>query len=624
MAALATASVAATTAGLAYLDAKYHIRQDWKIISGKKKAGKLLQQAIKDKRVSQWYFFEKHAQEKPNAECIWWRPGSFTYAESYYRSCQFAQYFLSQGVKPGQLVALFMANSPDFLFAWLGLFAIGAAPAMINHNLTKAALLHCLGIAETPLVVADGSPELLARIDEVQEELVAKGVKVVKLAEARPEINALKGERPGNELRDNVGPGSPFGLFYTSGTTGMPKACIIPGAAGFYHGVSKECGISYVTGDNQRYYDCMPLYHGTGAISGMTQILTGVTLCLAPKFSASKFWTDIRDSKATWFVYVGETVRYLLAAPPSPRDRDHNVHSIYGNGLRPDVWKPFRDRFGIEKIFEFFNSTEGMLALDNPARGDFRAHSVGHHGLLLRNRYHNTYIPVAIDPDTGDIVRDPKTGFATRVPYEAGGEILVAQPSPYAPPFVGYHGNKEASDKKFVTDVFTKGDTYYRTGDALRRDGDGRWYFMDRLGDTFRWKGENVSTAEVSEVLGRYPGVLEATVYGVGLPGHDGKAGMAAIYIDSDTKSFDYDGLLKHARTHLPKYAVPIFVRRIKERSATHNNKQNKVPLKNDGIDPSKVKDDPLFWISEQGKGKSYAPFTEKEWDELNAGKAKL
>ncbi|KAK8879022.1 AMP-binding enzyme [Apiospora arundinis] len=624
MAALAAASVAATTAGLAYLDAKYHIRQDWKIISGKKKAAKLLEQAIKDKRVSQWYAFERHALLKPNEECIWWRPGSYTWAESYHRSCQFAQYFLAQGVKPGDLVALFMANSPDFLFAWLGLFAIGAAPAMINHNLSKAALLHCLGIAKSPLIVADGSPELLSRIDEIQEELASKGVKVVKLAEARPEINASRGERPGDELRDNIGPGSPFGLFYTSGTTGMPKACIIPGAAGFLHSVSKECGISYVQGENQRYYDCMPLYHGTGAISGMTQLLTGVTLCLAPKFSASRFWDDIRDSKATWFVYVGETVRYLLAAPPSPRDKDHKVHSIYGNGLRPDVWKPFRDRFGIEKIFEFFNSTEGMLSLDNPARGDYRAHSVGHHGLLLRNRFHNTYIPVAIDPDTGDIAKDPKTGFATRVPYEAGGEILVAQPSPYAPPFVGYHGNKEASEKKFVTDVFKKGDKFYRTGDALRRDNDGRWYFMDRLGDTFRWKGENVSTAEVSEVLGRYPGVLEATVYGIGLPGHDGKAGMAAIYFDPATKSFDYDGLLKHARTHLPKYAVPIFIRRIKERSATHNNKQNKVPLKNEGIDPSKVNGDPLFWISEQGKGSSYAPFTEKEWDELNAGKAKL
>ncbi|KAI1846123.1 hypothetical protein JX266_007648 [Neoarthrinium moseri] len=648
MAALAVASAAATAAGLSYLDARYHIRQDWKVISGKKKAGKLLQKArtwfillipppprkvanarytvdaVQEKRLSPFYFFEKHAQQKPNAECIWWKGGGYTWGETYHRANQYAQFFLSHGVKPGDLVALFMANSPDFVFAWLGLFAIGSAPALINHNLTKAALLHCLGISNAPLVLADGRPELMARIEEVTEELAQKGVQVVKLDDVRGEINATKGDRPADQLREIVKPNSPFGLFYTSGTTGMPKACIIPAIAGFNHGVSKECGFSIVQGENERYYDCMPLYHGTGGISGMTQMLTGTTLCLAPKFSASRFWDDIRASRATWFVYVGETLRYLLAAPPSPRDKDHNVHSIYGNGLRPDVWKNFRDRFGITRIHEFFNSTEGMLSLENPSRGDFQAESVGHHGLLLRNRFHNVYVPVAIDADTGDIAKDPKTGFAQRVPYEVGGEILVAQPSAYAPPFVGYYGNEEATQKKFVRNVFKKGDLYYRTGDALRRDSDGRWYFMDRLGDTFRWKGENVSTAEVSEVLGRYPGILEATVYGIGLPGHDGKAGMAAVYIDPASKSFDYDGLLKHARTHLPKYAVPIFIRQIKERSATHNNKQNKVPLKNEGIDPAKVKGDPLFWISEHGKGSSYVPYGEKDWEALQGGRAKL
>ncbi|KAK9419655.1 putative AMP-binding enzyme [Seiridium unicorne] len=624
MAAIAAASVAATAAGLSYIDAKYHIRKDWAIIRGKQKAAKLFQQALKEKRISPYYFFEKHAQQKPNAECIWWRSGSYSFAEAYSRSNQFAQFFLSRGVQPGDLVALFMENSPDFVFAWLGLFAIGAAPALINHNLTKTALLHCLGISNTPLVLADGRPELLARIDEAVDELAARGTMVVKLGDAKAEINAMRAERPPDKLRENVKPNSPFGLFYTSGTTGLPKACIIPTTAGYFHGVSRQCGTAYVRAENERYYDCMPLYHGTGGISGMTQLLTGTTLCLAPKFSASGFWDDIRESRATWFVYVGETLRYLLAAPPSPRDKDHNVHSIYGNGLRPDVWKQFRDRFGIEQIFEFFNSTEGVLALDNPARGDFHAHSVGHHGLLMRSRLHSTYIPVEIDPDTGDIARDAKTGFATRVPYEQGGEILVAHPSPYVPPFGGYHGNKEATEKKFVRDVFKKGDVYYRTGDALRRDADGRWYFLDRLGDTFRWKGENVSTAEVSEVLGRYPGILEATVYGISLPGHDGKAGMAAVYIDPAHKEFDYSGLLKHARTHLPKYAVPIFIRQIRERSATHNNKQNKVPLKNEGIDPTKVKDDPIFWISENGKGSSYVPYGQQEWDFLNSGKARL
>lgn len=624
MAALAAASVAATAAGLSYLDARFHLRQDLKIIRGRTKAAQLREKAVKENRVSPWYFFETHAQQMPNDECIWWREGSYTWAEAYHRVNQYAQFFLTQGIKPGDLVALFMANSPDFVFAWAALWAIGAAPALINHNLTKAALLHCLAISNAPLVLADGRPELLRRIDDVKDELATKGVQVVKLDNVKAEINAMRGERPGNELREGVTLGSPFGLFYTSGTTGMPKACIIPAAAGLSHGYGKVTGLSYLTTENERYYDCMPLYHGTGGISGMTQIITGTTLCLAPKFSVSRFWDDIRDSRATWFVYVGETIRYLLAAPPSPRDKDHNVHSIYGNGLRPDVWKPFRDRFGITKIHEFFNSTEGMLQMDNDCRGDFRAHAVGHHGLLLRMRFHNVYVPVAIDADTGEVVRHPKTGFATRVPYEQGGEILVLQPSPHVASFTGYHGDKEATEKKFVRDVFKKGDLYYRTGDALRRDSDGRWFFLDRLGDTFRWKGENVSTAEVSEVLGRYPGVLEATVYGVSLAGHDGKAGMAALYIDPKINAFDYNGLLKHARTHLPKYAVPIFLRRLKNRSATHNNKQDKVPLKNAGIDPAKVNGEPLLWINHLGKGNVYVAFTQEDWDSLGSVKTKL
>ncbi|KAI0173067.1 fatty acid transporter [Hypoxylon sp. FL1284] len=624
MATIAAASIAATAAGLTYLDGKYHLRQDWQIIRAKNKAAKLLQKAVQEKRVSSYYFFEKYAQTQPNKECIWSRQGSYTYAETYYRVNQYGQWFLKNGVQPGDLVAFFMANSPDFVFAWMGLFSIGAAPALINHNLTKQALLHCLGIAETKLVFADGAPQLLERLDAVKDELAAQGVRIMKLDEVRPEINGTRGERPPDELRAAVRPDSPFGLFYTSGTTGLPKACILPAVAGFQFGCSRDCGFAYVTGDNQRYYDCMPLYHGTGGISGMTQLLTGQTLCIAPKFSASGFWDDIRESRATWFVYVGETLRYLLAAPPSPRDKDHNVHSIYGNGLRPDVWKPFRDRFGIETIHEFFNSTEGIMPLDNSARGDFRAHAVGHHGLLQRRRFNGTFIPVEIDVDSGDLARDPKTGFARRVPYEVGGEILIPQPPTITPAFPGYYRNEEATSKKFVRDVFQKGDCYYRTGDALRRDPDGRWFFMDRLGDTFRWKGENVSTAEVSEVLGRYPGVSEATVYGVSLPNHDGKAGMAAIFIDPSVKNFDYDGLLKHARTYLPKYATPIFIRRIPARSATHNNKQDKVPLKRAGVDPEQTKPDSVFWVADHGKGNTYVPFTQHDWDSLKGGRAKL
>jgi len=212
--------------------------------------------------------------------------------------------------------------------------------------------------------------------------------------------------------------------------------------------------------------------------------MRGVPVCVVPKFSVSTFWRDVCDSRATWFCYVGETLRYLLAAPPSPLDRQHNVHSVFGNGLRPDVWQPFKDRFGIERVYEFFNSSEGMFAVANHSRNDYAATAVGHHGILLRWKYHKYFVPVEVDHETGDIVRDPKTGFAKRLPYNVGGEILVA--IPFDRVFPGYWNNPDASDKKFVRDVFCKGDCYFRSGDALRRDEEGRWFFMDRY-DKFPW-----------------------------------------------------------------------------------------------------------------------------------------
>jgi acyl-CoA synthetase (AMP-forming)/AMP-acid ligase II len=289
----------------------------------------------------------------------------------------------------------------------------------------------------------------------------------------------------------------------------------------------------------------MPMYHGTGGILAVSNLMNGITLCIGKRFSTSKFWSEVRDSKATYITYVGETARYLLAAPPSPLDKAHNVRCMYGNGLRPDVWIKFRERFGVPEVWEFFNSSEGVFAMMNYCRGDYLAGAVGHHGALVRLLTRNTMVPVLIDQDSGAIARDAKTGFACRQPYEDGGEVIVAVEDTGA--FAGYFNNPEATRKKFERDVFKKGDLWYRSGDALRRTPDGRWYFLDRLGDTFRWKGENVSTAEVAEVLGKFPGVVEANVYGVALPSHDGRAGCAAVYIDPSHKAtFDYAGLLKY------------------------------------------------------------------------------
>lgn len=239
------------------------------------------------------------------------------------------------------------------------------------------------------------------------------------------------------------------------------------------------------------------------------------------------------------------------------------------------------------------------------------------------------YVAMAVDAETGDMLRDPKTGFAQQVSLDEGGEILVKL-DPGSPvfgrTFRGYWKNEEASAKKVARDVFKKGDAYYRTGDSLRRDSDGRWFFNDRLGDTFRWKGENVSTTEVADALGEYPGIVDANVYGVQLPGHDGRAGAVALVVDdAKRETFDFTGFLQYARSRLPKYAIPIFIRLTNNAYSTANHKQNKVPLKTEGVDPDKVSSgDAIYWIDKGGKGNTYVPFTREDWNSLTSGKAKL
>lgn len=363
----------------------------------------------------------------------------------------------------------------------------------------------------------------------------------------------------------------------------------------------------------------------------MTNIVTGVPIAIGKRFSVENFWNEARDSESTWILYVGETARYLLAAPPHPLDKQHKVRSMIGNGMRPDVWDRFRERFGITKVAEFFNSTEGMFTTINFCEGGYFKSAVGHHGLLLRLLLRNTFVPAEFDEETQSIVRDPLTGFARRRSYEEGGEILVKISSEAE--FQGYWNSKEATSKKFERDLFRKGDLYYRTGDALRRTNDGRWFFLDRLGDTFRWKGENVSTAEVAEVVGSFPGVLEANVYGVLVPGTEGRAGCAAINIaHQQLDTFNWASLAEFLRSKLPSYAVPIFVRVVAREigaMGNHNNKQIKGPLRQEGINPSlkgtKVEggnEDRLFWYTPSGQ--TYTEFTDEDWSNINKGRARL
>ena len=366
---------------------------------------------------------------------------------------------------------------------------------------------------------------------------------------------------------------------------------------------------------------------GTGLITSSATLLCGVGVAIAPRFSVSRFWNDVYDSGSTLFIYVGETARYLLAAPPHPLERAHNLRCCYGNGLRPDVWHKFQERFNIPEVAEFFNSSEGVFALVVWARNRYLSACVGHNGLVFRTLLKNVYIPVQIDYETGDIWRDPETGFAKRTSYEEGGEIIVAVPSREA--FGGYWRNPVATEKRFATDVFKKGDLYYRSGDALRREADGLWYFLDRLGDTFRWKSENVSTAEVAKTLGNHPDISEANVYGVSIPGYEGRAGCAAITVAQGVQNPDYADVLRYAQSQLPRYAVPVFLRVVKNSSHIHNHKQNKVGLRKEGVDPDKigteekdgVEDVFLWWKPDRN---TYEPFGRKEWQMLENNEVRL
>ena len=333
---------------------------------------------------------------------------------------------------------------------------------------------------------------------------------------------------------------------------------------------------------------------------------------------------QVSETKANGIHYIGEMCRYLVSSPPSQYDRAHNVRFAYGNGMRLDVWQKFKDRFNIGTVIEFYGATEGTAASFVHSRNDFLRGAMGRQGLILRTLL-NTFIIAKHDHATDEPYRDPKTGFFVRCRTNEPGELIhPLDPDNIGDKYQGYYGNEKASMSKVLRDVFKKGDAYYRTGDLVRRDQDGRIIFTDRVGDTFRWKSENVSTAEVSEAVGSHPQVNEANVYGVQLPNHDGRAGCAALVVAGEQNLSDdlARDLVEHTRKRLPRYAVPLFLRLMKQVDVTGTLKHQKVALRNEGVDPDKLGIDEVFWL-EPGADR-YRRFGKKDWEQICNGSAKL
>lgn len=386
----------------------------------------------------------------------------------------------------------------------------------------------------------------------------------------------------------------------------------------------------------------MPLYHSSASVLGLLSCLThGSTLIIGRRFSARNFIKEARETDATIIQYVGETLRYLLGVSPEfdpvtgeDLDKKHKIRLAFGNGLRPDIWNRFKKRFNVPTIAEFYAATEGTTGSWNISSNDFSAGAIGRNGALGNIIFGRMSSVVKVDLDTQEPWRDPETGLCKKVPRGDPGELLfaidAADPSAN---FQGYFGNSKATESKIIRDVIKKGDAYFRTGDMVRWDKEGRWFFSDRLGDTFRWKSENVSTSEVSEVLGADPEVHEANIYGVALPNHDGRAGCAAIVFNQQMASGNLgeralepsravlDGLATHILKSLPRFAAPLFLRVTPEMQSTGNNKQQKHVLRTEGVDPRLVsKRDRLYWL----QGNSYLPFGQRDWDQLNGGQVRL
>lgn len=378
---------------------------------------------------------------------------------------------------------------------------------------------------------------------------------------------------------------------------------------------------------SDRYFSALPLYHSAASLLCVCACIgSGCTYVLGPKFSPRTFMRQAAETEATAMQYIGEMCRYLTVAPPTPYDRAHKIRVAFGNGLRQDVWKPFKDRFGLDTIVELYGATEGIGALINVSRNNFSQGAIGRTSLISGFLSNLGQALLKFDHEADEPWRNPKTGLCKRSAHDEPGEFVAKlDPKAVKDKFLGYLGNEKATNSKILRDVFTKGDAWYRTGDLMRQDREGRMWFVDRLGDTFRWKGENVSTAEVSEALGSHPAVKEANVYGVELPGHDGRAGCAAMLLrDGQTLTDEQrQSLAAHVRKQLPKYAIPLFLRLVKgELEITGTVKQTKVQLRNEGVDPQNVGEDELLWLPNSQEG--YQPFSSSDWQTLDSGKAKL
>ncbi|XP_025832140.1 long-chain fatty acid transport protein 4 [Agrilus planipennis] len=530
-----------------------------------------------------------------------------------------ANYFKQEGFVRGETVALYLESRPEYVCLWLGLSKIGVVTALINTNLVSDPFVHSVQVAESKAIIyGSGYSETITNVskklsglklyqfhEDLKKPLLNGSVDLrAKLEESSP--NYVKDIAEG-KTRDKV-------LYiYTSGTTGLPKAAVITNVRYFMLTMGVY-SMSSMTEDDV-VYDPLPLYHSAGGILGVGQcLLNGLTVAIRKKFSASNFWKDCIKYRCTAAQYIGETCRYILASTKDDKEHDgHSVKIIYGNGLRPQIWTKFVTTFNIEEVYEFYGATEGNTNLINI---DSTPGAIG-----FVPRYAHLLYPVALvkcDSLTGEPIRNENGCCIHCKPNEAG--VLFGKIN-HKKAFFSFSGyaDPKATQKKIVQNVFKKGDFYFNSGDILEYDDYGYYYFKDRTGDTFRWKGENVSTSEIEAVISNTVELKDAVVFGVEVPHTEGKAGMVAI-VDL-TETLNINELSEGLRAHLPGYAIPLFVRVMHSVPMTGTYKLKKKELRDDGYDLNKVTDKIYFYNS---KEKQYVRFTPELYEKLKEGKLSL
>ncbi|XP_061703495.1 long-chain fatty acid transport protein 6 [Syngnathoides biaculeatus] len=561
--------------------------------------------------------FIQQARRIPDKPFLIYEGRIYTYYDIERRSIILANVFLQKlNVTKGDCVALLMNNEPDFLCVWFGLAMFGCPVAFLNTNIKSKALLHCFNScgAKTVVVGAD----LVECLRGIMNNLLRNNIQVLAMTSHCEDTNvksvldhivAAPDKPLPAILRTATSLKSPTLYIFTSGTTGLPKAAVIThlqslkAAGGFWAFGVTENDVTYIP---------LPLYHSAASLIGIGgTIELGATCILKKKFSVSQFWSDCRQHKVTVFQYIGELCRYLCNQQKTEMDKVHTVRMGVGNGLRRDVWQEFQRRYGNIKMCEVYGSTEGNLCFMNHIG---KIGTVGRSNFFYRLLF--KYDLVKYDMMNDKPIKD-QDGFCQRVRTGETG-LLLSRVSALTP-FFGYAGSKQLTEKKLIRNVFVKGDTYFNTGDLMAEDHEGFISFKDRVGDTFRWKGENVATTEVEETLRSVDFIQEVNVYGVEIPGHEGRAAMTSIILRRDV-TFDADKFFDMVM-ELPTYAQPLFIRLQVVMEMTSTFKQQKFHLVKSGFNPSTISD-PLYVLDYQLK--TYIPLTKSVYQSILCGERKL